>query len=55
VDQKSYPMGFVLESTTRRVFHCPLGHDQNALQSEGARELYRSAARWAVQLKTRGQ
>ena len=53
VDQKSYPMGFVLESASLRVFHCPLGHDQNALQSEGARELYRCAARWAVQLSAR--
>ncbi len=49
-DQKPYPMGFVLEPGKGRVFHCTLGHDLNALRSEGTRALYRRAALWAVGL-----
>jgi type 1 glutamine amidotransferase len=50
VDQKPYPMGFVLEPGKGRVFHCTLGHDVNALRSEGTRALYLRAALWAVGL-----
>ena len=49
-DQKPYPMGFVLEPGKGRVFHCTLGHDVNALRSEGTRALYLRAALWAVGL-----
>ncbi len=49
-DQKPYPMGFVLEPGKGRVFHCTLGHDVNALRSEGTRALYLHAALWAVGL-----
>lgn len=48
VDQKVYPMGFAVEG--KRVFNTPLGHDVNAFQSEGARELYRRAVAWAAGL-----
>lgn len=48
VDQKVYPMGFVVEG--KRVFHTPLGHDVNAFQAEGARELYRRGVAWAAGL-----
>ncbi len=51
VDEKDYPMGFVVENTGGRVFHCLLGHDVNALQSEGGRELYRRAMAWAARLE----
>lgn len=50
VDQKPYPMGFVLEGGNHRLFHCTLGHDVNALKSEGVRGLYRRAARWITGL-----
>ncbi len=50
VDQKPYPMGFVLQPGKGRVFHCTLGHDVKALQSEGTRALYLRAAQWAVGL-----
>jgi len=51
VDEQPYPMGFVLRVGEGRVFHCPLGHDVNALKSEGARKLYRRATAWAVGLE----
>jgi type 1 glutamine amidotransferase len=50
VDKQTYPMGFVLEPGKGRVFHCTLGHDVKALQSEGTRALYLRAAQWAVGL-----
>jgi type 1 glutamine amidotransferase len=55
VDQQKYPMGFVAESTTGRVFHCTLGHDVAALGSEGARRLYRHAVAWAAGLDPDGK
>lgn len=48
IDQKPYPMGFVLQPESKRVFHCTLGHDVQALRSEGSRLLYRRAALWAA-------
>jgi len=50
VDQKPYPMGFAYGPGKGRVFHCPLGHDVNALSAEGPRELYRRGARWILGL-----
>lgn len=50
VDQKPYPMGFVVEPGKGRVFHSPLGHDVRALKPEGVRELYRRAAAWSAGL-----
>ncbi len=49
-DKKPYPMGFVLEPGKGRAFQCTLGHDVNALRSEGTRALYLRAAQWATGL-----
>ena len=51
VDQKKYPMAFVVPGTGKgRVFHCPLGHDTNALQAKGTRQLYQQATAWTTGL-----
>jgi type 1 glutamine amidotransferase len=50
VDKKDYPIGFVVPHPAGRVFHCTIGHDVNALQSEGSRELYQRALAWAAGL-----
>ena len=41
VDQKVYPMAFILECGKGRVFHCLLGHDAKAMQIDGVGELFR--------------
>ena len=46
VDQKSYPIAFIVEETGGRVFHSVLGHDPAAFQIQGVRSLYRQAAAW---------
>lgn len=48
VDGKDYPMAFVLEVEHGRVFHCVLGHDIRALQTESVQELYRRAVLWCA-------
>lgn len=50
VDQKTYPMAFVVEGTGGRVFHCVLGHDTRAYAAQGARDLYRRGTAWAAGL-----
>ena len=50
VDEKIYPMAFVLNYGMGRVFHCVLGHDANALGSAGQGELYRRGAAWTAGL-----
>ena len=50
VDQKRYPMVFVLDYGKGRVFHCPLGHDVAAFQAEGVGELFRRGSAWAAGL-----
>ena len=52
VDHKPYPMAFVLEPGKGRVFHCPLGHNREALQPAGVRALYLRGTRWAAGLDT---
>jgi type 1 glutamine amidotransferase len=47
---KSYPMAFVRDDDRRRVFHCVLGHDSDALSIEPVAELYRRATAWAAGL-----
>jgi HEAT repeat protein/type 1 glutamine amidotransferase len=50
VDQKDYPMAFVLAPGKGRTFHCVLGHDVKALnKSVGA--LYRRGTAWAAGLE----
>jgi type 1 glutamine amidotransferase len=47
VDQKQYPMAFVLQCGKGRVFHCPLGHDVTAF-SEPVGELFRRGCAWTA-------
>jgi type 1 glutamine amidotransferase/HEAT repeat protein len=50
VDQKEYPMAFVLTPGKGRTFHCVLGHDVKALNpAVGA--LYRRGTAWAAGLE----
>jgi len=51
VDQKIYPMAFVLNYGKGRVFHCVLGHDKGALANEGAGKLFRRGTAWTAGLK----
>lgn len=51
VDQKIYPMAFVLDYGKGRVFHCVLGHDPGALGNEGAGKLFRRGTAWTAGLK----
>jgi type 1 glutamine amidotransferase len=48
VDQKVYPIAFVVEVGKGRVFQCTLGHDVEAFHSKGARMLFRRATVWAA-------
>ncbi len=50
VDNKRYPMAFVLEYGKGRVFHCPLGHDAGAFSNPAAAELFRRGCAWAAGL-----
>lgn len=50
VDQKDYPMAFVLKYGQGRVFHCVLGHDVKALTAD-AQTLYRRGTAWAAGLQ----
>jgi uncharacterized protein len=50
VDQKDYPMAFVLRYGKGRVFHCVLGHDVQALSNPAAQELYRRGTAWTARL-----
>ncbi|MCL2104316.1 MAG: ThuA domain-containing protein [Kiritimatiellaeota bacterium] len=47
VDQKVYPMAFVLNPGKGRTFHCALGHDAQAF-NEKTLELFRRGAMWTV-------
>lgn len=50
VDQKAYPMAFVLTPGKGRTFHCVLGHDLKAL-GEPVGALYRRGTAWAAGLE----
>lgn len=50
VDQKDYPMAFVLDYGKGRVFHSVLGHDARAYASPGVQELMRRGCAWAAGL-----
>lgn len=51
VDQKNYPMAFVLNYGQGRVFHTVLGHDARAYtNSPGVGELMRRGCAWAAGL-----
>ena len=51
VDEKFYPMAFVLHYGQGRVFHTPLGHDVAALGNPSTAELLRRAAAWTCGLE----
>ncbi|NQU23476.1 MAG: ThuA domain-containing protein [Candidatus Nealsonbacteria bacterium] len=51
VDQKTYPMAFVLEYGKGRVFHSVLGHDATVFENEGVGQFYRRGATWAAGLE----
>ncbi len=51
VDQKRYPMAFVLQCGQGRVFHSPLGHDVAALSVPAVGELFRRGCAWASGLE----
>lgn len=50
VDQKVYPMAFVLSPGDGRTFHCVLGHDVKAFGFPSVGELFRRGTAWAAGL-----
>jgi len=50
VDQRRYPMAFVLPYGKGRVFHSVLGHDPAALNVPGVGTLFRRSTAWAAGL-----
>lgn len=50
VDQKEYPMAFVLQYGQGRVFHSVLGHDLKAIAIPEVLELYRRGIVWTAGL-----
>src|SRR5512145_1376327 len=51
VDNKDYPMAFVLNYGKGRVFHSVLGHDVPALANPDVGRLFRNACAWAAGLE----
>ena len=51
VDNKDYPMAFVLNYGKGRVFHSVLGHDVQALANPDVGRLFRNACAWSAGLK----
>jgi len=51
VDNKDYPMAFVLDYGKGRVFHSVLGHDVQAFDSPYVGRLYRNACAWSAGLE----
>jgi len=52
VDNKDYPMAFVLNYGKGRVFHSVLGHDVQALDNPYVGRLYSNACAWCAGLET---
>jgi len=50
VDNKVYPIAFVLAYGKGRVFHCVLGHDVTAVSNVGAGQLFRRGTAWTARL-----
>ena len=50
VDNKDYPIAFVLNYGQGRVFHSVLGHDARAYAAPGVGELMRRGCAWAARL-----
>jgi len=51
VDNKDYPMAFVLNYGKGRIFHSVLGHDVQALDNPGVGRLFRNACAWGAGLE----
>ena len=51
VDNKDYPMAFVLNYGKGRVFHSVLGHDVQALANPDVGRLFRNACAWSAGLE----
>ncbi len=51
VDNKDYPMAFVLNYGKGRVFHSVLGHDVQAFESPYVGRLFRNACAWSAGLE----
>ncbi|MHC4438124.1 MAG: ThuA domain-containing protein [Planctomycetota bacterium] len=51
VDNKYYPMAFVLDYGKGRVFHSVLGHDVQAFESPYVGRLFRNACAWGAGLE----
>jgi type 1 glutamine amidotransferase len=49
VDQKVYPLAFVLNPGKGRTFHCALGHSEKAF-NEPTKQLFRQGVLWSVKL-----
>ncbi|MCL1921645.1 MAG: ThuA domain-containing protein [Kiritimatiellaeota bacterium] len=49
VDQKVYPMAFILNPGKGRTFHCALGHDDKAFTAKPL-ELFKRGTLWAIGL-----
>jgi len=50
VDQKDYPIAFVLQYGQGRIFHCVLGHDVKAIANPPVAELFRRGTAWTANL-----
>lgn len=51
VDQKDYPIAFVLEYGKGRIFHNVLGHDVKAFAAPAVQQLFRRGAAWTAGLE----
>jgi type 1 glutamine amidotransferase len=55
VDNKDYPMAFVLNHGEGRVLHSVLGHDVQALANPDVGRLFRNGCAWAAGLEPSGE
>jgi len=55
VDNKDYPMAFVLNHGEDRVLHSVLGHDVQALANPDVGRLFRNGCAWAAGLEPSGE
>lgn len=51
VDERDYPIAFVLDYGKGRVFHCVLGHDVRAFEPEAVQTLFRRGTAWTADLE----
>lgn len=51
VDDRDYPIAFVLDYGKGRVFHCVLGHDLRAFEPEAVQTLFCRGTAWTAKLE----